>query len=108
NQPSAIITDNLIIGNSGTQGGGIYWSGGNPVLVNNTVADNDSQNGSAIFADVSSNQVIIENNLIIALSGQTAISCSSPAPALQFNDVYSPSGTAYGPSCIDQTGSNGN
>ena len=54
NQSDAQIIQNLIFRNSAREGGGIWWlvpGARGPLLVNNTIADNDSAQGSAIFAD---------------------------------------------------------
>ena len=54
------------------------------------------------------------NNLLIAPDGGPALGCgiytqsTGRTPALSHNDVYSATGTAYGPGCVDETGANGN
>jgi hypothetical protein len=48
----------------------------------------------------------------VAKAGQTAVNClnygDAVPPILKFNNVYSPSGSAYGGICTDQTGMSGN
>ena len=56
NVSDALIVQNLITGNQAHTGGGIYWlvpsAARGPILVNNTIADNDATSiGSGIFAD---------------------------------------------------------
>jgi len=52
------------------------------------------------------------NNIIFGMAGQAAIYCehstSLNPPDFRFNNVFAPSGTAYGGTCNDQTGTNGN
>lgn len=112
----ALIVQNLITGNAAGCGGGISWlvpSGARgPLLVNNTIADNSSQQGSEISADGFDAQTTLINNLVIGTAGQAAIFCGNfndtNPPIFKFNNVFSPSGIAYGGSCTDQSGVNGN
>ena len=80
--------------------------------MNNTLADNDSPAGSGIFADGFDIGAVLANNIIVAPVGQTAVFCGDfndlNSPQFRSNDVFSLSGTAYGGSCADQTGLNGN
>ncbi len=116
NVSDALIVQNLITGNEAGCGGGISWlvpSGARgPLLVNNTIADNISQQGSGIFADGFDAKTTLINNLVIGSAGQTAIFCGNfndtNPPIFKFNDVFSPSGSAYGGICTDQTAINGN
>ena len=116
NYSDADIINNVIVGNSAGCGGGISWlvpaGYRGPLLVNNTIADNDSAQGSAIFADGYDARALLVNNIIVANTGQTAVFCGNfndlNPPAFQFNDVFAPSGTRYGGICADQTGLNGN
>lgn len=119
NQSDALIVQNLIVGNSAGEGGGVYWlvpSGARgPRLVNNTMADNQAAvagQGSAVFADGFDVNAVLVNNVLAAPAGQTALHCGNfndlNPPAIQFNDVFTPGGPAYGGVCADQTGINGN
>ncbi len=116
NLSNANIIQNLIFGNSAPEGGGVYWlvpSGDQgPLLVSNTIANNNSAEGSAIYADGFQSQVSLVNNLMIAMTGQVAIECGTlgdtPLSLVSYNDVFSSMGTAYGGICTDQTGMNGN
>jgi parallel beta-helix repeat protein len=117
NQSDADITGNIITNNTASSGGGIYWlvpSGARgPFVVNNTiVANNATLSGSEIFADGFDAQAQVVNNLIIGRAGQTAFFCGNfndlNPPVIRFNDVFNPSGTAYGGVCTDQTGVAGN
>jgi hypothetical protein len=108
---------NLITGNHASYGGGVYWIISNgvrgPILVNNTIADNDvTTDGSGIYADGGDDQVELTNNIIVAKPGQTGLYCG-PAdghidPIIRFNNIFSSGGMAYGGSCADMTGTNGN
>jgi hypothetical protein len=115
NQSDALIVQNLIIDNQAGQGGGIYWGvpygARGPLLVNNTIANNQG-NGSGIFATGFDAQAQLFNNIVVGASGQSAVYCDpyydpSP-PALVSNNVYSSGASAYGGSCGDLTGINGN
>jgi len=115
NQSDATIAGNLIVGNHAGCGGGIYWlvpPSRGPLLVNNTLADNDSQAGSGIFADGFDAGAVLINNIIMAPTGQTAVFCGDfndlNPPQFRFNNVFGVTGGAYGGICPDQTGLNGN
>jgi parallel beta-helix repeat protein len=115
NFSDALIAGNLITGNSAGCGGGISWgvpSGfRGPLLVNNTIADNDSAQGSGIFADGFDTQTLMVNNIIVAKGAQTAVFCGNfdaNPPMFKSNDVFSPTGSAYGGICTNQTGLNDN
>lgn len=116
NLSDASVIQNLIVGNSASAGGGIYWlvpSGAQgPLLVNNTIADNDSSQGSAILADGFDAQARLFNNIIVAKRGQMAIQCGNfndtNPPIIQFNNVFAPAGAAYGGICVNITGTLGN
>jgi serine protease len=114
------IVQNLIVGNIARdsrgfgRGGGVFWmlpSVRGPLLLNNTIVDNDSPTGSGIFADGFDSQTELINNLIVAKKGQTAFFCGNfdqEIPILRFNNVFSRRGSAYGGICSDQTGINDN
>jgi nitrous oxidase accessory protein NosD len=116
NHSDARIAGNLIVRNHAGCGGGLYWlvpSGARgPLVVNNTLADNDSPAGSGIFADGFDRDAVLINNIIAAPTGQTAVYCGDfndrNPPQFRFNNVLSLSGLAYGGACADQTGINGN
>ena len=116
NNSDADIIGNLIVGNSAGCGGGIQWlvpSGARgPLLVNNTIANNDAALGSGFYADGFDGGVKLFNNIVVPNPGQTAVWCTTSfdltPPAFQSNDVFAPSAMRYGGSCTDQTGANGN
>jgi hypothetical protein len=95
--------------------GGIYWgvpSGDRgPLLVNNTIADNRGQ-GSGIFAGGFDAQAQLFNNIVVAAPGQSAVYCDpfyDPSPPIfMSNNVFSSGAAAYGGTCGDPTGTNGN
>src|SRR5262249_43743878 len=111
NSAQAKIVNNLIVRNSAICGGGFHWGtslGSTLLLVNNTIADNDSPFGSGIFTNAFDSGSAYYNNNIVAKSGQTALFCTGTGPtATKSNNVYAPSGTAY-VGCADLTGTNGN
>lgn len=119
NLSDALIIQNIITNNIAVdQGGGIYWSvpssGLGPLLVNNTIADNDVGEGlgSAIFAEGFDAHPLLVNNIIVGTPGQTALYCGGfndlSFPILEFNNIHSDGAPAYGGFCDDQTGLNGN
>ena len=116
NQSDALIVNNVITGNSAGCGGGIYWgvpSGDRgPYVVNNTLAGNTAPQGSAIFAIGFQSQALFINNIVVSSAASTALYCdgtySSVPPVVTFNDVFAPSGTAFGGVCAGAQGSNGN
>jgi hypothetical protein len=115
NDSNALILQNLITGNQASDGGGVYWAIGNasgPRLVNNTIADNDSINGSGIFALVFDSRMELTNNIIVAKPGQAGLFCfdfnNQNPPIVRFNNIFSVDGMAYGGACPDMTGTNGN
>jgi hypothetical protein len=115
NQSDALMVQNIIVGNTAGTGGGVSWlvpSGARgPFLINNTISENDSAQGSGVFADGFDGQVQVINNIIVAAVGQNAVVCGSfnaSVPVFQFNDVIAPSGSAFAGDCTNQTGINGN
>jgi hypothetical protein len=114
NFSEAKIINNLVVGNSACSGGGVYWMGstGSTVFVNNTVADNEaSASWPGVYVSGFDSRNQVQNNIITAKSGaafycQNAASVSSPV--LRANDVFSAQGAAYGGTCADQTGVDGN
>jgi parallel beta-helix repeat protein len=111
NQINLTLTQNRITGNSAPSGGGISWvvvTAGSQLL-NNAIADNSSAQGSGVKINGGTNLVTFVNNVVVASTGQTAILCSgSSSTTFRNNDVYAPSGTTYGGTCVSQTGVNGN
>lgn len=115
NFSDAEIVGNVITANHASQGGGIWWlvvSGARgPRVLNNTIVDNDSELGSGIYADGYDAQTEVVNNIVYAHEAQTALYCGDfndrNPPVLGFNDVFSPSGSAYGGLCagLDPPGS---
>lgn len=110
-----VIVQNLIVGNSSPDDGGIYWSNSPAALINNTITDDSAVTGaptSLIVAEGVSSTVILANNLLISTKATNAFYCVSggiPVPANFYNnDVFSSKGSAYGGDCADQTGMNGN
>lgn len=116
NGENATIVQNLIFGNSAPQGAGIYFSvpsgSRGPFVVNNSIANNDGEYGSAIYADGFDSESELFNNVMVSKPGQPALYCDATygqySPILQSNDAYSSGGTSYGGSCSGAAGTNGN
>ena len=114
-QSSPTITGNLIVRNRGSFGGGVSWlipSGGRgPVVVNNTLADNDALAGAAIYADGDDATAEVANNNITAAAGQAPVYCGhsdSTPPVFRSNNVWNTTGDLYRGTCGYQNWSNGN
>jgi hypothetical protein len=113
NGSNALFVQNIITGNRATAGGGLYWSAPGPILVNNTIVDNDGASmGSGIYANGFNAQTELTNNIIVARPGQAGLYCttfSGQNPSIiRFNNIFSAGGMAYGGRCPDMTGTNGN
>ena len=110
------IVQNVITGNTSPDDTGIYWLNPPAELVNNTLTDGRAATGSStsvIVANSLGPSMVIANNVIVASSVSTnAIYCVEggvPTPSNFYNnDVFNTKGPAYGGTCNDQTGSNGN
>ena len=117
----ALVVQNLITGNSANYGGGVYIEGFStnyttPVLVNNTIANN---NWGAVYvyenpSGYGQSQLI--NNLIVASPGQPALICDGGdgglqdgvPPSVQSSDAFSSSGNGFVGNCAGMEGTNGN
>jgi nitrous oxidase accessory protein NosD len=116
NESEALIVQNLITGNQAYVGAGLYLvarGAHGAMLVNNTIADNDStSNGSGIFAEGFGIQPELTNNIIVPKPGRFGLYCGDligqNPPIVRSNNIYSVDGMAYGGSCADMTGTNGN
>jgi nitrous oxidase accessory protein NosD len=99
------IDQNLIVGNQANLGGAIIAAGlTGERLINNTIVNNDTAQGAGVFLATSSSfdGSSVKNNIIVAEQNQTAVDCSIATFAsieFAFNNVFSPQGSAYGPSC---------
>ena len=97
------IEQNLIVGNRAVAGGGIAAGMGDTDRINNnTIVNNDAAEGSGVSLSISFGQGSVKNNIVVARQSQTAVDCNiSPfvSPQFFFNNVTSPQGSAYGPSC---------
>jgi hypothetical protein len=109
----ATIVNNVVFGNSACYGGGMHWRGstGRTTLVNNTITDNDASSWPGVYATGVDARNRLYNNIITSQSGP-ALSCENASsvepPVLDSNDVFSAHGSAYGGTCVDQQGLNGN
>ena len=119
NSSTPQLVQNFIIHNTGGGLATSFGGGTGMTLINNTFADNDAQTsfvaqfnaGSAISGSLPPD-VIIQNNLLIAKQGQTAIFCDFPLSStavFSANNIFSDGGLAFDPGCgTIPTGSNGN
>ena len=116
NNSDALIVNNLIVSNTATTGGGVYdlvpLGNRGPYVVNNTIVNNNSTAGSGVYGDGSDKAALIANNIIVALNNQTALyigNFNDPnQPIIRYNDLYSPSGLAFGGLGANPVGTNGN
>jgi Domain of unknown function (DUF5123)/Right handed beta helix region len=115
NDTDALIVQNLITSNQAIVGGGIYSlvrGARGSTLVNNTIADNNATaTGSGIFAEGHEARTELTNNIIVAKPGQTGLHCGNLNNQNQViirNNIFSSGGPAYGGSCSDKTGTDGN
>jgi parallel beta-helix repeat protein len=115
NTSDALIENNIIVGNTAPIGGGIWWlvpqGHRGPFLVNNTLAFNEAQQGSALMAGGFQPAARIVNNVIVGSGAAAVVECSDEGglPLVRFNDVLNVGGgPEYGGDCPDLTGVDGN
>jgi hypothetical protein len=109
------IINNVIARNHACVGGALYWinpsSSGVTVLVNNTIADNSAATYPGIYVSGVAATDGFFNNAMTSATGPV-LYCQATSwangPSLDSNDVFSQGTPAYGGSCADQTGSQGN
>jgi parallel beta-helix repeat protein len=114
---SPIVAENIIVNNSVLgyySGGGMWVSPGSfpQTFVNNTIVGNTAiDNTSGIFVTGFGQYALFTNNIIVAASGQVAVTCnssySSMSPAFSSNDAFSISGQNWSGIC-NATGQYGN
>ena len=111
---TARLIQNLVTNNSADLGGGVSLApasgSSGSVLVNNTIAGNSNTQdlGSALYIDKASNAIQIYNNLMIGSGQQHALYCTTGAPTLKTNDLYSDRKKAIAGRCSSLTGTSGN
>jgi len=115
NVSDALIVQNVVIDNVGAsgRGDGFDWlvpsAGRGPILLVNTITGNGDLE---ILADGFDEDAELVNNVVAAGAGGTAVECGdfndTNTPILRFNNVFAPSGPAYGGICDDPTGLDGN
>lgn len=103
------IEQNLLVGNQLSEpgaGGGVYWQlygGGRVELIGNTVADNQAERGSAVYADGSDADSTLINNLLLGVAERSTLECGDlgdlQPPRYQHNNVWG--GIAYAGLCAD-------
>ena len=109
----ATIVNNLIVKNVACSAGAFEWNGttGINVFANNTIADNEAQSYPGIYSSGIDTRHHVYNNIVTAENGPAwhcQNSLSTPSPVLRSSNVFSTQGSAYGGTCTDQTGINGN
>jgi hypothetical protein len=86
-QCSPRLNNNIVVGNTGTEGGGIYVAGGyeptHPVLVNNTICGNVAPLGSGIYSTLAHPVVV---NSIFWNEGMNVFQ-SGGLVSIQYSDV---------------------
>lgn len=115
NVSDALIVQNVVIDNTGSQGSGdgFDWlvpsSGRGPILLVNTITGNGQLE---LFVDGFDEDAELVDNIVVAAPGGTGIECGDfndlNPPVLRFNNVFAPGGAAYAGICGDPTGSDGN
>jgi parallel beta-helix repeat protein len=116
NYGDATIVNNLIVSNTATTGGGVYVlvpSGRRgPYIINNTIASNLGTTGSGVYSDGYDKDALLANNIIVAFGSQTALYIGNfndtNQPVIRYNDLFSPSGLAFGGLGANPVGLNGN
>ncbi|HWW00642.1 MAG TPA: right-handed parallel beta-helix repeat-containing protein [Candidatus Acidoferrum sp.] len=116
NYGDATIVNNVIVSNSAASGGGIYVlvpSGRRgPYVVNNTIVNNSATTGLGVYSDGFDKAALVANNIIVAAGSQTALYIGSfndtNQPIIRFNDLFAPSGQAFGGLGANPVGTNGN
>ncbi len=128
NTNALVFVQNLVYGNSSQDGAGgmdilVPFTLPGPVtgvIANNTFVANTgisaSYSASQVHLDGSLSQFDFVNNIVVGTGPNAAFLCGYP-PAdslsitplvIDHNDIYNPSGPAYGTNCPDQTGTYGN
>jgi nitrous oxidase accessory protein NosD len=108
---SALVIQNLVVGNSARRGGGLYFNGGASQFLSNTFSDNSADEGEVAYMDWYWHESVFEDNLFIAHGPGVAIACGSHQtvlPSMAFNDLYSPRGPLVNGACASPIGQNGN
>jgi len=116
---SPLLVQNVIVNNislGGGSGAGVYVSPASDstqtmVISNTIVANSAFDNTSGVDVGGFGQHVTFTNNIIVAASGQNAVTCSSPyssiSPVLSYNDAFAVSGAAWVGIC-DTTTNPGN
>ena len=116
NLADALIAGNVIVSNTAGEGGGLYWltpSGTRgPYVIQNTIAWNEADLGSQLYADGYDGASLVQNNIVVSRTASEAIYCGNfndqNPPQFRSNNIYVPGIPGYGGLCGDQTGFQGN
>jgi hypothetical protein len=112
---ASIIVQNIIANNTsgaGGSGGGLYIFASSSLpannFANNTIANNSAYDrSSGIFVGGFPQMIMITNNIVVAVTGQTSVTCDatySPISAkFSHNNAYSLSGIAWAGKCDTTT-----
>ena len=108
----AVILQNLIYGNSARDGGGLYWPAGHGQVLQNTIAGNVARlRGSAFYFDALGDWTTWKNNILVGTGGRAVVECgffTLKMPEMSSNVVYSSTDPAFGSTCQDLVGHDGN
>ena len=113
---SPVVVENLIVNNSSGTGGGVWVSpsssSSQQTFLNNTIAGNTaSDNTSGIYSVGFGQFAAFTNNIVVAATGQVAVTCSSLyssiSPIFSYNDAFSSSRQNWADIC-DTTSQPGN
>ena len=85
-----------------------------PRITHNTIVDNFSQDGIAVYGSGYQDRAVFVGNIISSTAaGATGFYCKSSSippkpPIVEFNNIYTPNGEPYGGACPNLTGVYGN
>jgi parallel beta-helix repeat protein len=118
NDSDPLLIQNVIVNNTADYGGGVAFlvpeGSQGPLMVNNTIAGNTSTqgHGSALYASGFDGPTELFNNLLIGVSGATAVDCdatySGGPPVFQYNDAFTSDDAGFEGLCAGDVGLYGN
>lgn len=118
NDSDPLLIQNVIVNNTADYGGGVAFlvpeGSQGPLMVNNTIAGNTSTqgHGSALYASGFDGPTEPFNNLLIGVSGATAVDCdatySGGPPVFQYNDAFTSDDAGFEGLCAGDVGLYGN
>lgn len=109
NSRSIQLIQNVMVGNSGRFGGGLFQFSNDLVAVNNTFGANTAEDGSAVYIFGPDAGVRFFNNLLIGATGFDAVNCDADGGStFTNNDAYEPGSNGFAGTCANQSGVNAN